>query len=216
MRASPSLVELSREVLVLGARLRDAHLPDVATFRACVLDGLGRIEKDLDAAGRTRADIEDVRYALIAYLDELVQYSDWSGRIEWRARPLQAELFGETVAGERFFERMAGARHRKSPEVLEVYLLCILMGFRGMYRMREGELEQLVSDARFHIGSALRVLSPDGVQPIGPRSERRRVPLGAVGVALLALSVVVTAVLWVASQSRAGDAATRLAEMFSR
>ena len=52
-------------------------------------------------AGVLPAELDDARYALAAYLDEMIHYSDWPGKEEWAKSPLQAALFGESKAGAR-------------------------------------------------------------------------------------------------------------------
>jgi len=55
----------------------------------------------------------------------------------WSRKPLQEELFGEHMGGEVFFENLRTLIGRQDSEeladVLEVYQLCLLLGFRGRY-----------------------------------------------------------------------------------
>lgn len=75
-------------------------------------------------------------FAFIALLDETVLTSQTGiTRDIWEMRPLQLELFGEQLAGERFFRLLDTVRQAPHPdvEVLEVFHMCLLMGFQGKF-----------------------------------------------------------------------------------
>jgi type VI secretion system protein ImpK len=51
------------------------------------------------------------------------------------ARPLQLELYRENTAGENFFVRLrALLRAGDRPVAVEIYYLCLVLGFQGAYR----------------------------------------------------------------------------------
>jgi type VI secretion system protein ImpK len=113
--------------------------------------------------------VQHVKYALTAFIDELVLSSSWLGRTEWMGKPLQLQFFGEHLAGERFFQRLSELRvaGEQFIDVLEVYYICLQLGFEGVYRMRG--LEQLLAlqvDLRSQIemirGEIDPQISPEG------------------------------------------------------
>ncbi len=110
----------------------------------------------------------DARFAVFAWADEAVLVSKWSGVREWLKHPLQREFYGTANAGEEFFERLDKLFNRNNgpvdqslfadmekdgepvngnglSEVLEVYALCLSLGFTGKYFSESGEvrLEEL-------------------------------------------------------------------------
>jgi len=86
------------------------------------------------ARGFPDTDLAEARYAIVAFLDEQINKSNWPGRSEWMGHPLQLELYREYTAGENFFHRMRVLMQQgKVPPALEVYYLCLLLGFRGVY-----------------------------------------------------------------------------------
>lgn len=90
------------------------------------------------ARGRARGfqdtELAEARYALVAFLDEQINRSNWPGRSEWMGQPLQLELYREYTAGENFFKRMRSlAQQGRFSPALEIYYLCLLLGFRGAY-----------------------------------------------------------------------------------
>jgi type VI secretion system protein ImpK len=67
---------------------------------------------------------------------------------------LQAELFGLNYAGEEFFRRLDDLRRRPQEhvQVLEVYYLCLVLGFKGKYHLDNPEgLRQLIEETKADI-----------------------------------------------------------------
>ncbi|HWO14416.1 MAG TPA: DotU family type IV/VI secretion system protein, partial [Polyangiaceae bacterium] len=80
------------------------------------------------------------------------------------------ELFGETRAGEGFFDRSSRAQREGRLSVLRVYYLCLLFGFHGIYA-HHGELERenLMEGMRESLGIALDDSAP--LAPFGRRPD---------------------------------------------
>ena len=91
----------------------------------------------------------------------------------WMPRLLQMRYFNENVAGEAFFERLAAIRRDPTrSDVLRVYYLCLLFGFRGKYRVRGGELELLdIIDARAQRADP-RAADPDRARAVAERAAQ--------------------------------------------
>jgi type VI secretion system protein ImpK len=121
----------------------------------------------------------------------------------WATRSLQLSLFAENVAGERFFEHLESVRSRpQQVDVLRVYYLCLLFGFRGRYGVRAAEvtISDLLDSVRTQLFSALRMpeaLSPNGARPEdGLTDSVQRLPVLAVSVAVVALAGALYLGLW--------------------
>lgn len=147
-----SLALLFQEIFTVIARLRSNRqvVTDAESFRANMRGALKKAESE--AAARYAA--EDARlasFAVVAFLDESILNSRNPVFADWSGRPLQDELFGAHVAGEMFFQsldRLLG--RRDSPQladVLEVYYLCLLLGYRGRYSMSGPEGVRPLMDA---------------------------------------------------------------------
>src|SRR6476619_6489474 len=94
--------------------------------------------------GVPQADVDDIRSALAGLVDELVLSKGGPLREFWLTRLLQFRYFGENIAGDAFFERLTALRRDPTrTDVLRVYYLCLMFGFRGRFRVRGGELELL-------------------------------------------------------------------------
>ncbi len=191
------------DVLSLGARLstaRDLPPPDVLQRRIeGLLDQMARKARD---AGATDADVADAKYALVAYLDEQILKSPWPGRQQWLANPLQLVHFHENTAGEGFYVRMEQLRQQpQRAHVLEVYFLCVSLGFQGIYAVR-GDSDALAAIQENAGAYVLRTLpSTDTISPHGDPKDARRglsrrdAPIVALGVASLVLAVLAFFVL---------------------
>ena len=60
---------------------------------------------------------------------------------EWEKNPLQLELFGEQLAGNKFFEKLDSMLKQieTTQDAVEVYYFCMLLGFKGRYAIYEQE-----------------------------------------------------------------------------
>ncbi|MEC5164231.1 MULTISPECIES: type IVB secretion system protein IcmH/DotU [unclassified Janthinobacterium] len=102
------------------------------------LDDFGRGAKK---QGASADDIDAAKYAFCAAVDEIILRSPFSIRDDWARRPLQLVLFGDQLAGENFFLRLEGLRARGSAhlQALEVFHMCLLLGFQGRYIIEGSE-----------------------------------------------------------------------------
>ena len=121
--------------LILATQLPTATgLPPPQDLRQRIMDVLDRMVGAARAANVPEADIVEARYALVAFIDEQILKSAWSGRVEWMNQPLQLVLYREFTAGENFFARMRALLNGSGRELpLEIYYLCLALGFRGAY-----------------------------------------------------------------------------------
>jgi len=104
---------------------------------------LGEVDRHARQAGVNQDDVWSAKYAFCAAVDEIILRSDFALRNEWERRPLQLRLFGDQLAGEHFFERLEDLRVRGAAhlQALEVFHMCLLLGFQGRYAM--GEVDKL-------------------------------------------------------------------------
>jgi len=143
---------------------------------------LAALEREGQEAGFGSDDLEAVKYPLVAFIDETILGSNWEYRELWRANPLQHQLFGDRLAGTRFFTNLAEIRRGGDAkhDLLEVYHLCLTFGFEGQYRVAGREqLRPLVDEIRRELGHDPRDrreirLAPNGKRrdnPVGGASD---------------------------------------------
>ena len=137
----PPLRALLTEGFHLLALLRDGASPQQPLdFPVQVEAMLARFLQQGSDLGLSRAALQDALYAFCALMDETILASDSAVREVWARAPLQLRHFGEHLAGEGFFQRLASLRRDPAGQaaVLEVFHFCLLLGFQGKYRL-EGE-----------------------------------------------------------------------------
>jgi type VI secretion system protein ImpK len=135
-----------------------------------------RIKRLLDKAGLEAAragvaheDVQAAKFAMVAFIDETILSSEWAEKDRWLARPLQLEIYDRYDAGEEFFvklETLRGQRVHRA-EVLEVYYLCMALGFKGRYQLHDQErlrliIEETYAELKRAPGMGVGVLSVHG------------------------------------------------------
>lgn len=102
------------------------------------LDEFGRAAKK---QGASSEDIDASKYAFCAAVDEIILRSRFTIADRWATNPLQLTLFGDQLAGENFFNRLEALRARGTAhlEALEVFHMCLLLGFQGRYALEGTE-----------------------------------------------------------------------------
>ncbi len=190
------------EAVTLATQLGTAHdlpAPDVLRQRISTL--FQRMRERGRTEGLSVDDLNEAMYALVAFMDEQILRSPWPGRQQWMAQPLQLMFFQENTAGQGFFQRMHALESMSGREhVLQIYALCVALGFQGQYALStSGDLGVLQDRA---IATATRglpgseALSPDGYpkRGFGAFGERRSPVLWA-GLGLFGLCVVLFVLL---------------------
>jgi type VI secretion system protein ImpK len=193
------------------ASARELPPPDVLQRRISTL--FDQMHTKCREAGFTDDDANDAKYAIAAFADEQIFRSQWPGRHQWMAQPLQLLYFRENTAGEGFFRHMA--RLQAQPQrahVLEIYYLCLCLGFQGQYAVRGGEgIGPIVSQVATQLGAAGgsgEVISPHGEPRDALRGLiRREGPLVVLSIVFFAVAVVLFIVLKVVLAASVSSAA---------
>lgn len=132
-----NLVNIATPVLELIMKIRVGIVQPSNDLRATMDELLKVVEQDAQRAGFRDSLVQTTKFALAAFADETVLTADFPLRHEWEKYPLQLEYFGEQLAGVKFYERLEELM--KSPEenadVIEVYYLCLLVGYKGKYKI---------------------------------------------------------------------------------
>ena len=134
--------ELVAFVSAFGAREAGRELGAHA-LRNQLLLLLDRFAKAPEAADVRADELEEARFALVAWLDEVILRSDWPGRDEWAAEPLQLRLYKTNRAGNEFYEHLRRLRPEHT-RAREVYLLVLSLGFEGQYHDQQAERRALI------------------------------------------------------------------------
>jgi len=188
-------------------------LPAPQVLRQRITGLLEAMNARASEAGIPPGDLSEALYAIVAFMDEQILRSQWSGRQQWMGQPLQLTYFNENTAGEGFFQRMQSLEQRPNQaHVLEIYYLCLALGFRGKYALHAaGDLDAVEERVGSVLNRQLRSsdeLSPHGYQRDNVRGfNRRPTPVVLAGAAFLALSVLAFIVLKVVGAMNASAGA---------
>jgi type VI secretion system protein ImpK len=164
------------DVLMLAVQFPLApNLPPAMELRQRIQTSLDALVGKGRAVGISDPDLAEVRYALVAFIDEQILKSNWPGRAEWMGQPLQLVLYNQYTAGETFFARMRGLLNEGNrPDALAAYALCLMLGFRGQFGVT-GDVSALNSFLDAARQQLARVLPrSDRLGPNAEPSERAR------------------------------------------
>ncbi|MCL9843774.1 type IVB secretion system protein IcmH/DotU [Ralstonia solanacearum] len=131
-----TLLDLLYDGFFMLFQLRNGQQPTSAEdFLARVRAFLEDFDRGAKRLNVSAEDVFDAKYAFCAAVDETILSSNFAIRTAWERRPLQLELFGEQLAGETFFIKLEELRAHGAPrlQALEVFHMCLLLGFRGKY-----------------------------------------------------------------------------------
>jgi len=142
-----------QEVLTAVARVRFGRqdVQSAETFRSHIKNSLKLATQDALARGYSQDDVRLAIYALVAFVDESVM-SNQSVFGDWSRLPLEEELFGGHVAGDSFFNNVQQVLSRpdssQTADLIEVFYLCLLMGYKGRYASGEGTRRAIMESVR--------------------------------------------------------------------
>lgn len=166
------LTDILSDLFILATQLkitRDYGQPD--RLRQRIVDIFDDVDKKGINAGLPKETLQEAKYAIAAFLDEIILNSPWPEKEQWSARPLQYEFFRESMAGVEFFNRLETLRRSAATQrdVLEVYYTCLILGFEGQYKLHgEAKLKDLIAEISREIEASHGShpsLSPNGKRP---------------------------------------------------
>ncbi len=181
-RRPDNLALAFQEVFTVIERLRANRqaVSDAASFRWQFREALKMAEQEARNRGYSAEDIQSAIFAAVAFLDESILNLRNPIFADWPRQPLQEELFGLHIAGEVFFQNLQKLLGRTDSydlaDLLEVYYLCLLLGFAGRYSIGgRGDLRAVMEETADKIRRIRRPspeLSPGWMLP----PEPKRVP----------------------------------------
>jgi type VI secretion system protein ImpK len=80
------------------------------------------------------------KYALASWIDDMLISSSWHGRDWWESNSLEFALFKTRDRATKFFIKAKEATELPRRDALEVFYLCVILGFRGLYKLPESEI----------------------------------------------------------------------------
>ena len=118
-------------VIGLLDRIERNQAPEAPIARAGIEYRLNHAEQ---VVGHGHEQWKLAKYALAAWIDEMLIEAPWEGRGYWKNRSLEIELFKGATAHETFYLKAEEAKSQATRDALEVFYVCVVLGFRGLYR----------------------------------------------------------------------------------
>lgn len=195
MRLALSFQELFTIIARVRAGRQEAPALDV--FRRRLVEMLSAAKSDVERRGASKDESHKAVLAVVAAIDEAVLSSTNPGFRDWSRDTLQTSLFGSHIAGDTFFEHLrdliSADPSPRNSELLEVYQICLLLGYRGRYGGRESEARSLITriEERLQRTQGGRPplgidLSPQAAAPVAAAAWPKRLVMAAVGATVLA------------------------------
>ncbi len=215
-----NLATAFQELFTVLVRLRAGRQPvtNAETFRGQVLQALREADQQAKNLGYAGADTRLAAFAYVAFLGESVLNLRNPVFGDWVRKPLQEQLFGRHTAGEIFFDELKEVLSRPdtpgAADLLEVFCLCLRLGFLGKYSVigrGEAKIWADKSEEKIQrIRQTAAGLAPNARPAAGaPGAAAGRDRWGIAAVASCGLAVVLYAVYWLLLRSAVG----RLAEL---
>jgi type VI secretion system protein ImpK len=206
---SRDITGLCTDIFLIVIRMREAEdLGDPASLRKLITYYLSLFEKNCKAINVDEEAITEAKYALVALIDETVLSIPGACRDFWFTRPLQLDMFGDAIAGEEFFNKLQklAVQPEKKKDIIEIYYLCLSLGFEGKYKMFNQEERVGLIDNLGRTLRRTRIRVSGGLSPHGRRAEigavkRRKIgavpfPLWLPGVVSLVAALAVWIILY--------------------
>lgn len=192
---------------IVRLRFNRQSAPNAEAFRSHMREAYRLATQEAAAKGYSQESVQKAGFAVIAFLDESVVGSGNFVFANWSLNPLQKELFPD-VYGETFFksvdELLAAPDSPERADVLEVFLLAMLLGYRGRYAIGGAdELAATMQKAKEKIASVRGSnlpLSPAWAIPAEPIAPPPPDPVRRTCFTVAALSVALCLVTFAISK----------------
>jgi type VI secretion system protein ImpK len=185
-----ALTDSAARLLALIGRLKTIpHHSDVGGLHRQVTQEIQSFDNIARTRGCSPEAVLAARYALCAAIDEAVLNTPWGSSSLWSGQSMLSTFHQETGGGEKFFQILERIMMEpaKNVELLELYSICLSLGFEGRYRIMEmgrSQLESLRDELyrtiRTYRGDYERELSPHWRGLHTKMSRLRQIPLWVV------------------------------------
>ena len=182
--------------------------PSLSDLRNQLLGQLESIEKQVP----DRAEFRELQFALIAFADQAVMNSNWSGVEEWKRSTLSSLVLDVPHAGNEFFRRLERLP-REQADARAIYFLCLAFGFQGEYAGDQAGLSELIRANYELLRDAGHATDASNVKQIAPQAydveiEQPHERSGRVWLSVLGIVAVAAAIyglIWIGLWYAAGE-----------
>jgi type VI secretion system protein ImpK len=180
-QGSTDLVAFAGPTFDLILRLKAGIVQPSNTLRPQIAALLKEFEERAIRYRHRESVIQVAKFGLASFVDETVLTQDFNLKEEWEKYPIQLEYFGEQLAGNKFYDKLDAMLRQidVTADAVEVYYVCMLLGFRGRYAVYEQDkflkIMQKTADALVKVGKITKVeLSPHWIVNDQPEPPKKR------------------------------------------
>ena len=98
-----------------------------------------------DAQLGNRQGWDLAKYALVAWIDEVLINAPWPGKNWWTENSLEFALFRTRECATQFYQKATEAAGLTRRDALEVFYVCVVLGFRGLFALPDSESTRLAN-----------------------------------------------------------------------
>ena len=208
-KSNNDLIRFAGPIFDLILRLKAGIVQPSNNLRPKFAQMLDEFEKRAERYRINHKIVRVSKFALAAFVDETVLTNNFPLKDEWEKNALQLEYFGEQLAGNKFYDKLDAMlkQMKVTADAVEVYYVCMLLGFKGKYAVYEQEkflsIMQKTANALVKAGKIVPTeLSPNWLANDQPEPPKKRgmpiwAKIGALGG--LALAVVVYLAMFLVS-----------------
>ena len=219
-RSSSDLISLAAPIFDLVLKIRAETITPSSDLRPAVQTLFREMEQRGATLRHPERQIKAAKFALAAFVDETVLNINSHLRDEWEKFPMQLEYFGEHLGGVKFFDRLDELikEIKNEADVVEVYYACMLLGFKGKYKVyMEDQLQQVIKNTADQLKRVGRLqeseLSPHwrvADQPKLPEKPSMPLWLKITAGSIFVVALIIYLVVWVLLKSEVRSAAEQL------
>jgi type VI secretion system protein ImpK len=129
-------------VIDLQQRMEVGEAPALEPERERIMALLAEADQRANVSSQLAHDFELARHALVYWIDEVLINSSWKHATEWRQRILEWDYYGQRLRADLFYEKAREAEALAGTDPLEVFYLCVALGFRGQHVNSPGDLRK--------------------------------------------------------------------------
>jgi type VI secretion system protein ImpK len=148
LTSSNRLLESAQNILAVISELkRPQEAINLSKLRQALTLEIKSFDLKAKNAGIPESTVLLARYAICAVIDEFVLDTPWGANSEWSLNSLLSSFHQDSAGGQKFFvilDRMLEESEQQI-EMLELFYICISLGFVGKYRIVERGYDQLAA-----------------------------------------------------------------------
>jgi len=193
------------------------------------------MERQAVLAGRRGSDYtgmyRQAEYVMAVLADEILLHQiDWPGKQAWNDHLMEYRLFRTRIAGEEFFRRLDRLLQTPDPfytDLATVYLMAIMLGFRGKYFGRTNQADIAVYRLRLfsfifngqpELKRETKKLFPEAyLHTVEAESRHTRLPRariwGILFAALVAIYIFIARWIWIRGTAELENSKNRIEQL---